>query len=352
MRRTIGNLLRTTAIAGATLLGAAVLGVPAANATAHEGATHVPPGGSIQDAVNAAHPGDTIALEKGTYTGGILVNTNGITIRGDGHGTVLVPGATNNCPPTGFGASGICVVGDPAHPVGRVHIDNLTVRGFANFGIVGFGTDRLTVTEVTAANNGEYGITEFGSTRGRFTENRVLNNAIEAGLYVGDIGDAKGTVVADNYASGNALGVLVRHAHNVRVSDNTLVGNCTGIALVDDGQPGGQGDTRVTDNLLSHNNKVCPPNGDVPPLGGTGIAILGGSNNKVTDNEIRGNSGTQPFSGGVVLLPGVSGNPANGNVITENEIEQNSPADVIDHSGGTNTFADNDCDTSMPTGLC
>jgi hypothetical protein len=249
-------------------------------------------------------------------------------------------------------------VGSPGFPVTGVSITSLTVRGFASFGVIGFLTDRLSVTKVTAAKNGDYGITEFASTRGWFTDNWVLDNAKDAGLYVGDIADAKGTVVADNHASGNALGVLVRHAHNVKVTGNWLTGNCTGVALVDDGQSGGQGNTWVSNNVVTRNNKFCPPEGPVPPLGGTGIVLVGGQHNTIVDNTIDGNRGTQPFSGGVVLEKGVPpmgssvGTPASGNVIKDNDLDHNSPKDIIDHSGGSNTFRDNDCDTSTPSWIC
>jgi hypothetical protein len=247
--------------------------------------------------------------------------------------------------------SGICVLGEPGHPVRGVTVEKLTVQGFEGFGVVGLFTDRLTVTGVSAKNNKEYGITEFESTRGAFIRNWVTGSTLEAGLYVGDIADAQGTVVKQNFASGNALGLLVRHARNVKVTENTFVDNCTGTALVDDGQPGGQGNTWVTANIINHNNTICPPSGDVPPLGGTGIVNVGGDHNVISSNVVLGNKGHQPFSGGIVLLP--SDKPAKNNVIKFNVVRNNSPFDLIDGSGSTtNTFRDNTCETSQPKGLC
>jgi nitrous oxidase accessory protein NosD len=344
------RLLATPLVTLGAVTAVVLAGAPAAYASSST--IVVKPGQSIQAAVDKAHPGDTIKLKKGTYSGGVLVQKNWLTIRGDGPKTVLVPGGTDHCAAAQSAGSGICVVGSPGFPVTGVSITSLTVHGFTSFGVIGFLTDRLSVTEVTAAMNGDYGITEFASTRGWFTDNWVLNNANDAGLYVGDIADAKGTVVADNHASGNALGVLVRHAHNVKVTGNWLTGNCTGVALVDDGQSGGQGNTWVSNNTLTRNNKVCPPHEGVPPLGGTGIVLVGGQHNTIVDNTIDGNRGTQPFSGGAVLEKGVSGTPASGNVIKDNDLDHNSPKDVIDHSGGSNTFRHNDCDTSTPSSIC
>jgi hypothetical protein len=343
------RLLATPLVTLGAVTAVVLAGAPAAQAFSTT--IVVNPGHSIQEAVDRAHPGDTINIKEGTYWGGVLIRTNGLTIRGAGAKTVLVPGGTDHCPGNAAG-SGICVLGDPAHPVTGVSITSLTVRGFKVSGILGFGTDRLSVAGVTAARNGEYGITEYASTRGMFTGNWVVDNGDDAGLYVGDIANAKGTLVAGNHASGNALGVLVRHAHNVMVTGNWLVGNCTGVALVDDGQPGGQGDTWVSHNVMARNNKVCPPHEQVPPLGGTGVALIGGQHNTIAHNQIVWNRGTQPFSGGLVLERGVSGTPGSGNLITNNSVRYNAPYDIADRSGGTNTFRHNDCGTSSPPSIC
>jgi parallel beta-helix repeat protein len=307
------RLLATPLVIAGTVIALAGLGAMPANASS---VIVVPPGGSIQDAVNAASPGTTIELRAGTYDGGVLVQKSQITIRGAGAATVLVQHGTNNCAALDPDAvnSGICVVGDfnnpGVNPVVGVRIESLTVAGFNGFGAVAFDTDKLRVEHVTASDNDEYGITAFASTRTRFTHDWVLNTPEEAGFYIGDIADAQGSVVSDNYASGNALGILVRHANNVKVTENTFVNNCVGVALINDGQPGGQGDTLVSENVIAHNNKVCPPSEEVPiTLTGTGVLIFGGLNNTVTENKIVGNRGTAPWSGGVVLVKG--GDPAN-----------------------------------------
>lgn len=348
-------ILRTALPAIAAVGTLAFTALPASAAGYGGGTVHVvKPGHSIQAAVNAAHPGDTIQLLAGKYAGGILVWKNNITIRGAGGATVLRDTGTNHCTAQ-TGPAGICVLNPKGRTVRGVTIKNLQVRGFQAFGVVGFGTDRLTVRNVTAINNGEYGITEFQSTRGRFVGNLVSGTTGEAGLYVGDIADAHGTTVADNISVGNALGILVRHAHDVNITGNVFAGNCVGVALVDDGQAGGQGDTAVTGNVIVVNNRTCPASEEAPPLGGSGVVIFGGQRDTVRDNKIVGNRGnptTSPLAGGVVLAPGATGNPAEHNRVVDNTILRNSPADIVDHSGGTNTIRDNVCRTSQPAGLC
>jgi nitrous oxidase accessory protein NosD len=357
MKGTSMKLIQGAGLAAVTATGVlAFTALPAsADGVGHARVLRVAPGHSIQAAVDRAHPGDTIKLAPGNYAGGILISKNNITIRGAGRSTVLHDTGTNHCAAIA-GPTGICVVAAGGGTVRGVTIKNLQVRRFGAFGVFGFGTDRLTVTGVAAVNNGEYGITEFASTRGSFIGNVVTGSTGEAGLYVGDTPDAHGTTVADNVSIGNALGVLVRHAHNVNIRDNTFVGNCAGVALVDDGQAGGQGDTRVTGNVIVMNNRACPGSTDAPPLGGSGVIIFGGQRDTVRDNAIIGNRGdpaTSPLAGGVVLVRGQLGNAAKHNKVVSNVILRNRPADVIDHSGSTtNVIRNNICRTSQPGGLC
>jgi hypothetical protein len=342
------RLFQRIGLAGVTAAGVLTFVAAPANAsTVHV----VAPGQSIQAAVDAAHPGDTIVLRSGNYAGGVVISKDRITIRGAGRSTVVSDTGTNNCIPVA-GPSGFCVT-RAYGTVRGVTIKNLEVTGFAAFGVFGSGTDRLAVTGVAAIDNGEYGITEFDSTRGYFVGNYVSGTAEDAGLYVGDTPNAHGTIVAHNISVGNVLGVLVRHAHNVNVVHNIFIGNCIGVGLVDDGQPGGQGHTSVTHNVIKANNRTCAADAEHPPLGGSGVVILGGQHDTVRANVIIRNQGTTVWAGGVVILPGVGGNPAEHNKVTFNVIKKNEPADVIDNSGSTNNVIEhNICGTSQPDGLC
>jgi Right handed beta helix region len=324
-------------------------------ASGHRPRVHVVrPGHSIQAAVDRARPGDTIRLLHGTYDGGVLVKKT-LTIRGAGDKTVLRPGGTDHCAAVQSPGTGICVVGRAGYPVKDVTIKALTVRKFKKNGVFGHFTDRLTVEQVLAADNGEYGISEFNSTRGRFMQNWALKNGDEAGFYVGDIANAHGTIVTGNRSSGNAIGLLVRHARNVKAWGNDLVGNCVGAALVDDGQKGGQGNTKLWKNNVSKNNRECAAHEEVPPLGGTGVLFFGGDHNVVEKNVVRDNRGKLPYSGGIVLFRGTPplNRPARDNLVQLNVVRGNAPFDLVDNSGSkTNRFRRNLCRTSNPAGLC
>ena len=97
--------LRILAIAAA---GLAVWATPAMAAT-HD----VWPGQSIQAAINAAKPGDTILVHRGTYHENLTVRTSHLTLVSWG-ATLQPPGNRPRRLRTKFGQSdfpGICVLG-------------------------------------------------------------------------------------------------------------------------------------------------------------------------------------------------------------------------------------------------
>ena len=328
----------------------------------------VGPGQSIQAAVNAASPGDTVLIKPGVYHQSVQIRTDGITLRGSGAfrgGTVLVP--PKSFPKTvcngAFGPTGVCILAknvDPTTgavitPVNDDTVSGLLVTGFPGNGVFGYGTNGLTVTRVVAINDGGYGISRFVSSRTLFANDTAIGNE-EAGFYVGDSPQAD-TVVRDDQAYGNQFGIFVRHARHVLVTDNFVSGNCQGIMILDDGQPGGAGNVTVFDNRVFSNNKFCAKHGDTPVnLQGGGILLLGATRTLVTHNSVAGNSGTQINSGGIVVASAQAlthGSNPNFDVIVGNTAFHNHPADLIwDRTGIGVRFRANHCQTSIPSGFC
>jgi hypothetical protein len=73
----------------------------------------VGPGESIQKAINAAHPGDTIVV-RGVHREDVVIRKNGIKLRGVGNAVIEAPPrakADSPCSKT-FGPEAICVLGD------------------------------------------------------------------------------------------------------------------------------------------------------------------------------------------------------------------------------------------------
>jgi len=328
----------------------------------------VGPGQSIQAAINQASPGDTVLIKPGVYHQSVQIRTDRITLRGSGAfrgGTVLVPPKV--FPKTlcngGFGPTGVCILAKNLNPKTGVvitpvrgdRVTGLRVTGFPGNGVFGYGADGMQVTRVVAVNDGGYGISRFVSSRTLFADDTAIGNH-EAGFYVGDSPDAD-TVVRDDQAYGNLFGVFIRHARHVLVQDNRLSGNCQGILVLDDGQRGGAGNAAITHNSVFKNNKFCPKSGDTPVnFQGGGILLLGATRTLVSDNRVLGNSGKQLNSGGIVVLSAhalTHGSNPSFDTIADNTASRNHPADLIwDRTGTRVRFKANDCETSVPSGLC
>jgi Right handed beta helix region len=371
MRKFIIGACATTTVITMTMLSAAVASasVVAAHTTrSARSVIVVGPNQSIQRAVNRARPGTTIVLKKGVYHQAVEIRKDRITLRGAGnslHGTVLRP--PRHRPRTlctsGFGVTGVCVLAIKLDPetgavfqrVRGVTVTGIYVAGFSGNGVFGYGTNGLTVTRVSAFNDGDYGISRFVSTHTVFTHDIAVGND-EAGFYVGDSPLAD-TVVRDDIAVGNQFGIFVRHARYVTVSHNQVHGNCQGIMVLDDGQPGGAGNAWIAHNSVIRNNKFCRKHGDTPVnLAGGGILLLGATHTVVTHNTVRGNHGRQINSGGIVVASAArlthGANPSHDTILA-NTAFNNHPADLIwDGTGRGNRFLRNRCGKSIPRGLC
>jgi hypothetical protein len=350
----------------ATGLGAALSVASAASASVSKTIV-VGPGQSIQAAVNQASPGDTVLIKPGVYHQTVQIRTDGITLRGSGDfpgGTVLEPPAS---PPKTLcnqlnGPTGVCILakrlnpqtGEVITPVTHDTVTALLVTGMPASGVFGYGTDNLVVTRVAAVNDGAYGISRFVSTDSVFANDTAIGNH-EAGFYVGDSPLAH-SVVRDNRASGNLFGIFVRHARFVTVEGNHLRGNCQGVLVLDDGQPGGAGNATIDQNSVTKNNKFCPASEETPALQGGGILLLGATRTLVAGNSVAGNTGTQINSGGIVVASAkqlTGGSDPNFDTIARNTAYRDHPADLLwDGTGKNVTFTGNHCTTSLPPGLC
>lgn len=343
--------LACTAIVVASVTGAA----PSAAARS----THVVhPGESVQAAVDAAKPGDTVLLAPGSYRESVLITTSGLTLRGSGRTTVLGPASS----PTGVCATaghGICVAGTDAAPVTDTTIRSLTLRGFKKNGLWATRTDRLRVRRVTAENNGQWGIAAERSIRSVLRHNTARGNG-DAGLFVANTVDAeqgatdtRGTVIRGNVLTGNRIGVTVRRLRNLVVEHNEMTTNCAGLFVVGDESKPRAGALTVRRNHVHENNSYCPKTPRLPFLQGSGIVLTGAEETLVTQNRVVDNEGASPLSGGIVLFKSIVGAPNERNTISHNLALGNLPADLINGDTGTgNTFDANICAVSQPAGLC
>jgi nitrous oxidase accessory protein NosD len=300
----------------------------------------VRPGESIQKAIKAADPGDTIVVLGGVHHGTVVINKDGISLRGVD--AVLKPPAKPSSP---CGASGFCVTAD------NVSISGFTVRNFPATGIIAMGARNPKFMTNRAFNNGEYGIATFSSPGTKMIAN-LTRGSDDAGLYVGDSPHANATIAA-NETYDNFLGILVRNARHGKIAGNQVHNNCVGMFILADA-PGPAGVFDVRGNKVVNNTRACPAFEDAPPLSGVGIALLGARGMEIKSNHIIHNvpSGPTGFSGGVVVVSGFGGTPPTNNTVSGNTILRNKPDIVWDKSGSGNRLKPNDCKTSKPARLC
>ncbi|MFF2729518.1 nitrous oxide reductase family maturation protein NosD [Streptomyces sp. NPDC058008] len=351
-------------LAGITLSTATALGLAAAPSAAAGPSDHVVrPGDSIQSAVDAAQPGDTIVVLPGTYRESVLITKPGLTLLGTRGRTVIAPAAAGGAKAANAcatGGNGICVIGTKGRTVDDVSIRSLTVSGFEESGIWASWTDGLSVRKVTTRNNGTWGIAQERSTRGDFRRNTATGNG-DAGIFVansvseeGGATDTGGTAVLENSVSGNRIGVTVRRVRNLVVDGNTLTGNCSGIFVVGDESKPAAGAMTISGNRILENNKFCPATPRLSAIQGSGIVLTGSEATDVRSNIIRDNVGSTPLSGGILLFKSFVGALNTDNTISRNVVQGNKPADLADRdtSGTGNTFVSNTCGTSVPAGMC
>lgn len=330
----VGNLARRTV--ALSIAAAALAALPA---TVQAKTITVAPTGntqSIQNAVNAAAPGDTIAVSNGTYSGPTVnVEKNNITIRGSrsavinaaGHRYAITVGhadASGNLNPDPS-----CATTTPTYAVNNFTLSGLTIRNADDTGIFMMGVNHLRVTGGQYLNNAEYGIFPRCSKDGLIDHN-TGGGGNDATIYVG-VDD--GIRVEDNVLTNSTLAIELENTQNSFVRRNLTTNNTVGIfVIVLPGLPRNSTNfALIEDNVVIANNRpnpfpqVCDAGGLPAGCGpftddlqllpsGSGILNVGGH-----DVTIRQNAVTFNHTAGI----GAVQNPITGDTSTRTIVKNN-----------------------------
>ena len=213
MRRTI-VLLTTMAL---TLLVASGVALAAGIGSAGAQSSVVGPGESIQKAVNAADPGDTIVV-RGVHREDVVIRKNGIKLRGD-DAVIEAPARAKADSPCSkaFGPEAICVLGDVNLKTGKltgprvrdVSVSGFTIRGFkidkgnGAFVIDVFGARNATVVGNRVMGNVAGGIVVFGSVNTTVAKNHVIGSPETGADGISVEGSSRNTTVVKNVVRNN-----------------------------------------------------------------------------------------------------------------------------------------------------
>lgn len=157
---------------------------------------HVKAGQKIQKAINSAPTGSEIIVAPGTYSEQLLINKDGIRLRGRKGAILQPPSSPTQNPCSGnFGPgtqAGICVAGSGIQlapfiaehrkvlsvkkPVKGVSVSGFQVQGFAGANILALGAESTHLERNTLIDGSIYGILASGS-RNTFVEDNTITSS-------------------------------------------------------------------------------------------------------------------------------------------------------------------------------
>lgn len=295
---------------------------------------------TIQNAVDAANPGDLVLIDPGVYVEAVFITVPSITVRGVERNSVILDGKF-------LLGTGIMVVAD------GVVVENMTARYYTLNGFYWTGVHGFRGSYLTAYNNGDYGIYAFGATDG-VLEHSYASGSPDSAFYVGQCDPCR-VVLDDVVGEYSGLGYSGTNSSGEMYVLNSLFShNRSGVGVttfdIELFPPGH--DTVIAGNTILDSGLANEGAGfyATETLAGNGIVMAGTVADRVEHNFIRNSR-----NNGIAILPLLDRHywPSARHVVRANTIVDSGRADLAEGGLGSfgSCFADNRYVSSLPWGL-
>ncbi|NKI27539.1 cytochrome-c peroxidase [Arenibacter sp. 6A1] len=278
-------------------------------------------GGSIQDAVKKANPGDLIRVYPGTYSENVYIDKDNIGLQG-----VVINGKW----PT---LDGKKEINDAFLYSGNgILIESFKIINYKGNGIMGQAGNNFVIRNNWIIDTGVYGIfPQYG--KNGLIEHNVCSKIEDAAIYVGMCDNVD---VLHNEVFDNVAGIEIENSRHCLVANNYAHNNTGGIlAFVTPGLPiKTTYDVIIRDNFVVNNNtpNFGAPGSTVAGVpAGTGILIMAADDVIVENNIITGNNNT-----GITIVDLATGAPKANDPNSEGNPDRVVILDNIMYDNGNN----------------
>jgi len=277
---------------------------------------------TIQEAVGAANPGDTIYVRAGTYLETVTIFKNNLVLTGENKATTILDGSGDTYPIVSiYSADNVEITGFTIqnsndgiyiYNSSDVTVSGNTITNCASRGIILACCSSNTISGNTLTNNYD-GIELWKSSNCIVSENTITNSRFGIGM-----SDSSGNTFSGNMLTDSKDGFYIWNCSYTTVSGNSITESANnGISLIRSSDCKLSGNS-ITDSAargicLSNSSNSIVSGNNVTDSTMQGILLSSSSSNTISENTLTSNSAAvQLYRSSYVTV--------SGNIITSNRV--------------------------------